>query len=128
MMTKLTIFLTLLLLVVSPPAIAKAIWSKGDKVMVFFMCHSEDDIMDIAKADTETRERYASTIMEKKVEGFCSRFYPPVELSVKAVVANYKDHADVSTCILKLYDPKTKLEAGYIIAAGSPATLKGMSL
>lgn len=128
MMTKLTIFLTLLLLLVSPPAIAKAIWSKGDKVMVFFMCHSEDDIMDIAKADTETRERYASTIMEKKVEGFCSRFYPPVELSVKAVVASYKDHADVSTCILKLYDPKTKLEAGYIIAAGLPATLKGMSL
>mgnify|MGYP003139675362 FL=1 len=128
MMTKLTIFLTLLLLVVSPPAIAKAIWSKGDKVMVFFMCHSEDDIMDIAKADAEARERYASTIMEKKVEGFCSRFYPPVELSVKTVIASYKDHDNAETCILKLYDPKTELEAGYIIAAGSPATVKGMSL
>ena len=128
MITRLTIFLTLLLLLISPPAIAKEVWAKGDKVMVFFMCANEDDILDIALADSETREKYATTIMEKKMEGFCSRFYPPVELSVKSVIGSYKDHDDSATCILKLYDPKTELEAGYIIAAGEPATVKGMSL
>ena len=103
-------------------------WTKGDTVFVFFMCQYERDIMDIAKADTDNEEIYSNMLMEKSSTGVCRRFYPPLNLAVQNVIASYKDHNKVETCILELDDPKSSKAAGYILAAGSPKSLKDKSL
>jgi hypothetical protein len=103
-------------------------WSKGDTVFVFFMCQHERDIMEIAKADADNQELYSNMLMEKSSTGACHRFYPPLNLSVQNVLASYKDHNKEETCILELDDPKSSKAAGYILAAGSPKSLKDKSL
>lgn len=106
---------------------AADIWSKGDKVSVFFMCRDEEDIMDIALADSKNEASYVTILNVKRLEGTCQRIYPPVGLSVESVVSSYVDHKEKETSILKLYDPDTNIKAGYIIAEGRPANSKETS-
>ena len=46
---------------------AQEVWSKGDKVAAFFICKEEKDIMDLALADSKSREVYASEVMRKRL-------------------------------------------------------------
>jgi len=102
-------------------------WTIGDKVNVFFMCIEEEDIMDVAYADSKGALEYASTLKIKQFSGRCSTVYPPIMLDIDDVVASYTDHRKEETSILKLHDPETDLKAGYIIAEGRPASGKEMS-
>ena len=57
---------------------AKEKWNTGDTVAVFLVCKDEDDILDIAYADSQSREKYISTINEKKQEGVCVTYGRPI--------------------------------------------------
>lgn len=106
---------------------AADIWSKGDKVSVFFMCYGEKDIMDVALADSKSVAKYITVLKIKQLDGTCQRIFPPVNMSVKSVVSSYLDHRKKETSILKLYDPITNLNFGYIVAEGRPASSKETS-
>ena len=45
---------------------AKEIWTKGDKVSVFFICREEEDIMDIALADSKGIKKFRGVLAEKR--------------------------------------------------------------
>jgi len=102
-------------------------WTKGDIVTVFFICIEEEDIMDVAYADSKNELKYASAIKIKQFSNKCSFVYPPITLRINDVIASYTDYKKQETSILKLHDPKTDLKAGYIIAEGRPASAKEMS-
>jgi hypothetical protein len=106
---------------------AKEKWNTGDTVAVFLVCKDEDDILDIAYADSQSREKYISTINEKKQEGFCVTYAPPIVLYVQKVIVSYKDHKKRENCVLKLSYPGSKKEAGYIVAVGEQRRLKDLS-
>ena len=49
-------------------------WTKGDIVTVFFICIEEEDIMDVAYADSENELEYASAIKIKQFSNKCSLY------------------------------------------------------
>ena len=114
------IFITTLIFLVAVlhPAVADTIWSKDDKVSVFYMCREEKDIMEIALADSKNVAKYVTVLNTKQFNGTCSQIFPPVILRVRSIVSQYQDHNKKDISILKLYDPVTNLKAGYIIAEG----------
>tara|TARA_Y100000401_G_scaffold54239_1_gene42612 strand:- start:2781 stop:3158 length:378 start_codon:yes stop_codon:yes gene_type:complete len=121
------LILTLILSVLTLHTAAGNTWSKNDKVTVFFMCREEKDIMDVALADSTTLQKYLTVLTTKQFGGNCSRIFPPILLSVYSVISGYQDHRKKQMSILKLYDPNTDLQAGYILAEGSPANAKETS-
>ena len=105
---------------------AQEVWSKGDKVAAFFICREEKDIMDIALADSRSREAYAGEVMRKRLSQDCIRFIgPPKLFIVDKVITSYKDHNKVEACIMRITTPDNMV-AGYIVAAGTPAQDKGI--
>ena len=57
---------------------AKEIWTKGDKVSVFFICREEEDIMDIALADSKGIKKFRSVLAEKRITRQCMSLRPPI--------------------------------------------------
>ena len=105
---------------------AQEVWSKGDKVAAFFICKEEKDIMDLALADSKSREVYASEVMRKRLSQDCIRFIgQPKLFIVDKVIASYKDYNKIETSIMKIVTPN-RMVAGYIVAAGTPAQDKGI--
>ena len=106
--------------------LAQEVWSKGDKVAVFFICKEEKDIMDLALADSKSREAYAGEVIRKKLSRDCIRFIgQPKLFIVDKVIASYKDYNKIETSIMKIVTPN-KMVAGYIVAAGTPSKDKGI--
>ena len=105
---------------------AQEVWSKGDKVAAFFICKEEKDIMDLALADSRSREAYAGEVMRKRLSRDCIRFIgKPKLFIVDKVITSYKDYNKIETSIMKIVTPN-KMVAGYIVAAGIPAQDKGI--
>ena len=105
---------------------AQEVWSKGDKVAAFFICKEEKDVMDLAMADSKSREAYAGEVMRKRLSQDCFRFLgPPKLFIVDKVIISYKDHNKVETCVMRMNTPD-KMLAGYIVAAGTPENSKGI--
>ena len=105
---------------------AQEVWSKGDKVAAFFICREEKDIMELALADSRSRDAYAGEVMRKRLSQDCIRFSgAPKLFIVDKVITSYKDHNKVATCILRISTPDNMV-AGYIVAAGTPAQDKGI--
>ena len=105
---------------------AQEVWSKGDKVAAFFICKEEKDIMDLALADSKSREAYAGEVIRKKLSRDCIRFIgQPKLFIVDKVIASYKDYNKIETSIMKIVTPN-KMVAGYIVAAGTPSKDKGI--
>ena len=105
---------------------AEEVWSKGDKVAAFFLCREEEDIMDLALADSRSRKEYASEIIRKRLSQDCFRFTgSPKLFIVDKVIISYKDHNKVETCVMRMNTPDNMV-AGYIVAAGTPAQDKGI--
>ena len=105
---------------------AQEIWSKGDEVAAFFICREEKDIMDLALADSKSKEAYSGEIMRKRLSKDCFKFSgPPKLFIVDKVIISYKDHNKVETCVMRINTPD-KMLAGYIVAAGTPAQDKGI--
>ena len=105
---------------------AQEVWSKGDKVASFFFCKEEKDVMDLAMADSKSREAYAGEVMRKRLSQDCFRFTGrPKLFIVDKVITSYKDHNKVETCIMRIVT-SDKMLVGYIIAAGTPENSKGI--
>ena len=105
---------------------AQEVWSKGDKVAAFFICREEKDIMELALADSRSRDAYAGEVMRKRLSQDCIRFTgAPKLFIVDKVITSYKDHNKVETCIMRIVTPD-KMLVGYIIAAGTPKIDKGI--
>ena len=104
---------------------AQEVWSKGDKVAAFFICKEEKDIMDLALADSKSREVYASEVMRKRLSQDCIRFIgQPKLFIVDKVITSYKDYNKMETSIMRITTPDNMV-AGYIVAAGTPSKDKG---
>ena len=99
---------------------AQETWKKGDKVAAFFICKEEEDIMDIALADSKGIEKFKSLIVEKRITRDCIALRPPAMFIVDNVIGEYTDYKGQKTSIMKIVSPKNKLLAGYIVAAGIP--------
>tara|TARA_Y100000401_G_scaffold103878_1_gene95226 strand:+ start:128 stop:502 length:375 start_codon:yes stop_codon:yes gene_type:complete len=99
---------------------AKEVWKEGDKVATFFVCREEKDIMDVALADSKSRENFSSSIVEKQITKGCFALRPPLMFIVDKVIGSYKDYKGVETTIMKIIAPKNNLLVGYIVAAGTP--------
>ena len=105
---------------------AQEVWSKGDKVAAFFLCKEEEDIMDLALADSKSREEYVSEIMRKRLSKDCIRFTgSPKLFIVDKVITSYIDHKNMEVCIMRITTPD-RILAGYIVAAGTPKNNKGI--
>jgi hypothetical protein len=105
---------------------AQEVWSKGDKVAAFFICKEEKDIMDLALADSRSREAYAGEVMRKRLSRDCIRFIgQPKLFIVDKVITSYKDYNKIETSIMKIVTPDNMV-AGYIVAAGTPSKDKGI--
>jgi len=105
---------------------AQEVWSKGDKVAAFFICKEEKDIMDLALADSKSREAYAGEVIKKKLSRDCIRFIgKPKLFIVDKVITSYKDYNKMETSIMRITTPDNMV-AGYIVAAGTPAKDKGI--
>ena len=105
---------------------AQEVWSKGDKVAAFFICKEEKDIMDLALADSTSKEAYASEVMRKRLSRDCIRFIgQPKLFIVDKVITSYRDYNKVETSVMKISTPDNMV-AGYIVAAGTPADSKGI--
>ena len=104
---------------------AQETWGKGDKVAAFFICKEEKDIMEIALADSKSKDAITSKIIEKRISQGCIGLRPPVLFIVDEVIASYIDHTKADSCILKIKTPN-KMLVGYIIATGLPEKNKGI--
>ena len=105
---------------------AQEVWSKGDKVAAFFICREEKDIMELALADSRSREAYAGEVMRKRLSQDCIRFIgPPKLFIVDKVITSYIDHNNMEVCIMRITTPD-RILAGYIVAAGTPKNNKGI--
>ncbi len=105
---------------------AQEVWSKGDKVAAFFICKEEKDIMDLALADSRSREAYAGEVMRKRLSQDCIRFIgQPKLFIVDKVITSYKDYNKMETSIMRITTPD-KMLVGYIVAAGTPKIDKGI--
>ena len=105
---------------------AKEIWTKGDKVSVFFICREEKDIMDIALADSKGMKNFRGVLSEKRITRQCMSLRPPIMFIVDDTIGNYKDYKGEETTIMKVISPVNNLLAGYIVAAGIPGQNKGI--
>ena len=105
---------------------AEEIWKKGDKVAAFFICKEEEDIMDLALADSKGMQKFSELIIEKQITRGCIPLRPPALFIVDDVIGNYKDYKGKETSIMKIVSPKNKLLTGYIVAEGIPGQDKGI--
>ena len=105
---------------------AEEIWNKGDKVAVFFICREEEDIMDIALADSKGIKKFRGVLAEKRITRQCMSLRPPIMFIVDDTIGSYKDYKGKETTIMKVISPVNNLLAGYIVAAGIPGQNKGI--
>jgi hypothetical protein len=105
---------------------AQETWKKGDKVAAFFICKEEEDIMDLALADSKGMQKFSELIIEKQITRGCIPLRPPALFIVVDVIGNYKDYKGKETSIMKIVSPKNNLLTGYIVAEGIPGQDRGI--
>ena len=105
---------------------AEEVWKKGNKVAAFFICREEKSIMEIALADSKSRDEFIGEITKKRITSKCVALRPPVLFVVDEVLGNYKDYEKKNTTILKIVPQINNGFIGYIVARGSPEISKGI--
>tara|TARA_Y100000356_G_scaffold30157_1_gene21949 strand:+ start:133 stop:513 length:381 start_codon:yes stop_codon:yes gene_type:complete len=105
---------------------AEEVWKKGNKVAAFFICREEKSIMEIALADSKSRDQFIGEVIKKRIGRECVALRPPVLFIVDEVIGSYKDYEKSNTTILKIVPPVNNGFIGYIVARGSPEISKGI--
>jgi hypothetical protein len=105
---------------------AEEVWKEGDKVAAFFICREEKSIMEIALADSKSKDEFIVEITKKRITSKCVALRPPVLFVVDRVLGSYKDYEKNNTTILKIVPPVNNGFIGYIVARGSPEISKGI--
>jgi len=107
---------------------SKVTWTKGDKVATFFICRAEEDIMEVALADSKGKDSLRQSVFKKTMAKKCMSLNPPLGFIVVEIIGSYKDYSQKETSIIAVSIPTKKNIAGYIVATGSPLSLKDNSL
>ena len=102
-------------------------WSKGDKVAAFYICRTEEDIMEVALADVKGGHALRQSIFRKTMTRDCISLNPPLGFTVQNVIGSYVDSNKKETSILAISIPDTEKIAGYVISIGKPIRTKALS-
>ena len=105
---------------------AEEVWKKGNKVAAFFICKEEESIMEVALADSKSRDQFIGEVTKKRIGRECVGLRPPVLFVVDEVLGSYKDYEKKNTTILKIVPQINNGFVGYIVARGLPAVNKGI--
>ena len=105
---------------------AEEVWKKGNKVAAFFICKEEESIMELALADSKSRDQFIGEVTKKRIGRECVALNPPVLFVVDEVLGSYKDYEKKNTTILKIVPQINNGFVGYIVARGLPAINKGI--
>ena len=105
---------------------AEEVWKKGNKVAAFFICKEEESIMEVALADSKSRDQFIGEVTKKRIGRECVGLRPPVLFIVDEVLGSYKDYEKKNTTILKIVPQINNGFVGYIVARGLPAINKGI--
>ena len=105
---------------------AEEVWKKGNKVAAFFICKEEESIMELALADSKSRDQFIGEVTKKRIGRECVALRPPVLFVVDEVLGSYKDYEKKNTTILKIVPQINNGFVGYIVARGLPAVNKGI--
>ena len=105
---------------------AEEVWKKGNKVAAFFICKEEESIMEVALADSKSRDQFIGEVTKKRIGRECVALRPPVLFVVDEVLGSYKDYEKKNTTILKIVPQINNGFVGYIVARGLPAVNKGI--
>ena len=105
---------------------AEEVWKKGNKVAAFFICKEEESIMELALADSKSRDQFIGEVTKKRIGRECVALRPPVLFVVDEVLGSYKDYEKKNTTILKIVPQINNGFIGYIVARGMPAINKGI--
>ena len=105
---------------------AEEVWKKGNKVAAFFICKEEESIMELALADSKSRDQFIGEVTKKRIGRECVALRPPVLFVVDEVLGSYKDYEKKNTTILKIVPQINNGFVGYIVARGLPAINKGI--
>ena len=105
---------------------AEEVWKKGNKVAAFFICKEEESIMELALADSKSRDQFIGEVTKKRIGRECVGLRPPVLFVVDEVLGSYKDYEKKNTTILKIVPQINNGFIGYIVARGKPAINKGI--
>jgi hypothetical protein len=126
-----TLFLVAVISILPSCSTAQAkeeLWHIGDGVTVFLICKTEKDILDIALADSKSKENFQNTLTKKQLKRKCVRLSPPSTFVVHEIITTYKDYDQVSNVVLKVQSVISKNFFGYILIAGTVALQKHNSL
>ena len=107
-------------------ATAEEVWEKGNKVAAFFICKEEESIMELALADSKSRDQFIGEVTKKRIGRECVALRPPVLFIVDEVLGSYVDYEKKNTTILKIVPQINNGFIGYIVARGLPAIDKGI--
>ena len=102
-------------------------WSKGDKVAAFYICRTEEDIMEVALADVKGGHELRQSVFKKTMTRDCLSLNPPLGFTVQNVIGSYVDSNKKETSILAISIPDTEKIAGYVISIGKPIRTKALS-
>ena len=102
-------------------------WSKGDKVAAFYICRTEEDIMEVALADVKGGHELRQSVFRKTMTRDCLSLNPPLGFTVQNVIGSYVDSNKKETSILAISIPDTEKIAGYVISIGKPIRTKALS-
>ena len=105
---------------------AEEVWKKGNKVAAFFICKEEESIMEVALADSKSKNQFIGEVTKKRIGRECVALRPPVLFVVDEVLGSYKDYEKKNTTILKIVPQINNGFVGYIVARGLPAVNKGI--
>ena len=102
-------------------------WSKGDKIAAFYICRTEEDIMEVALADVKGGHELRQSVFKKTMTRDCLSLNPPLGFTVQNVIGSYVDSNKKETSILAISIPDTEKIAGYVISIGKPIRTKALS-
>ena len=105
---------------------AQEVWKKGDSLAALFICKDEEDIMELALADSIGKQKFLEKTLEKRTARKCMSLRPPALFIVNEVMGSYIDHKGAETSILKIVSSINNLFIGYVVAEGVPGKDKGI--
>jgi hypothetical protein len=89
---------------------SKITWSKGDKVAAFYICRTEEDIMEVALADSKGKHALRESVFKKNIARDCMNLNPPLGFIVTKIIGSYIDSNQNETTILAISIPsKTEI-------------------
>ena len=127
MIKKILLLTTFIFCVVFFNTEAKAqdvVWKVGDLIYTIVLCREEEDILEVAYADSKSEISFRNILNIKFNNASCFGLQPPIRLQVKKILGEYVDHRNIGTIIIGASSIETNEMVGYLIVAGRQLTDK----